>query len=239
MIFRKDSLKSMFCNKILALFSVFFVLGHFDLSAQESSFSKKIRFSLWAEMEVIPGDPNLSEKNGIYDYAISQIKSTCPFLMEGMVYGWDFSYTPSDSERNVEEFFELIPKVDYSYFNKKIHYTEPLIEDNKLYCWCEYDRNESEIQNYYLWDSIQNQKIGGRGYGALTDNAEGLKEAVTQAAKNAIREYYQGVIKTKPKEITGAVLIKSSPEIGLDAGRFSVKLDFLLENGKIVKYVTF
>lgn len=209
------------------------------LFSQVPSVIEHIRIPLWAEMDTIPGIDEYKDDAGLFDYSVSHIKQTCPFLIEGMVYGWDFVYTPSDKDRNVEEYFELIPRVDYSYFYGKIDYVNPLIEDNKLNCWCEYTRTADEVQNYYWWSSIQNPRIHGNGYGALSKGVEGVRDAVFDAAKNAVREHYRGFVKNKPKEITGGVFIKNPPLLGVDAGRYFVKLDFLLEYGRILEYIQF
>lgn len=224
-------------KKIIAI--IFFIMFCSVLAAQVPSVIEQIRIPLWAEMEVMPGSDEYKEDAKLFDYAVGHIKKVCPFFIEGMVYGWDFVYTPSDKARNVEEYFEFIPRVEYSYFDDKISYVYPMIDDNKLNCWCEYKRTADEVQNYYWWASINNPRIHGNGYGALDKGFEGVKDATVDAAKNAIREHYRGILRNKPKEITGSVFIKDVPLIGLDAGRYFVKLDFLLEYGKIVDYIQF
>ena len=64
---------------------------------------KKIHFPLWAELDAYP---ELAEAQDLqseqYDYPIKRIRQIAPFLVEGMVYGWEFSYTPYDKSRGVE-----------------------------------------------------------------------------------------------------------------------------------------
>ena len=40
-------------------------------------------------------------------------------------------------------------------------------------------------------------------------------------------------------EITGKVLIKDIPTIGIDNGKYVINLDFFLEYGKIIEYTVF
>jgi hypothetical protein len=47
------------------------------------------------------------------------------------------------------------------------------------------------------------------------------------------------LIKNKPQEITGSVLIKKMPTMGIDAGRYMIKLDFFLEYGRIKEYTEY
>ena len=201
----------------ISFFSIFFSFHSF---AQTPSVIRNIRLPLWAELDAYPG---LSEaqnlESGQYDYPIKAIKEVAPFLINGMVYGWSFSYTPSDKQRNVEEYLEVKELYNQSYILPGISYDSPWIQNNRLNCWCNFTRNEIQIQYYNLWTSIENPIIHGRGYGDLTSGFNGLLEASKNALKEAVRAYYRNLIKNKPKEITGKVLIKSLPTIGISSGR--------------------
>ena len=216
-----------------------------SLFAQSPSFLEKIRIQLWADLDVYPEyasavDENQG-KNGIFTYPINQIKDTAPFLINGMLYGWEFIYTPSDKARGVEEYFELIEIQPSSLIENQIVYSSPLveIEKNQFSCWCEYVRTKTQIQNYKMWSTITNPVIRARGYGPVDQGFEGIKLAAQDAIKTAVREYYRGKIKNKPKEITGSVLIRSEPLLGIDAGRYAINLDFFLECGRIKEYTSF
>lgn len=220
------------------VFLSFFIVS--VVFAQSSSLVRKIHFPLWAELDAYP---ELAEAQNLqaeqYDYPIKRIKQIAPFLVEGMVYGWDFSYVPYDKIRGVEELLEITEIVPSENFLKLITFSSVWLENERLNCWVTFMRDESQIQNYNLWNSIKNPVIHGRGYGKLSDGFDGIKNAAYDALKNAVREYYRAVIKNKPKQITGKVLIKSIPTIGIDAGKYVVNLDFFLESGKIVDYTVF
>ena len=172
-------------------------------------------------------------------------------------------YTPSDKTRGVEEFFEITPVRDdglsAQVFEENlvssrserlpealegqpafdIKYSSVWIEDNRFNCWVDYTRTDYEVQTYNLWASIQNPTIQGRGFGELSLGFEGIKQAAQDALKNAVRDYYRNTIKNKPKEITGRVLLRKTPMIGIDNGRYVIKLDFFLECGTIIEYTQF
>lgn len=174
-----------------------------------------------------------------YSYAISQIKEITPFLLNGMIYGWEFVYVPSDKARKVDEYFEIKVIQDIEKSTNQIVYSSPWVEDNRFCCWVNYERTDHQIQLYNLWASINNPSIQGRGYGSIEKGFDGIKEASEDALKNAVREYYRGKIKNKPKEITGKVLIRKNPVIGINQGRYVINLDFFLECGKIKEYSQF
>lgn len=211
-----------------------------SLRAQTPSIIQRIRIPIWAQLDAYPELADAQDiSQGEYDYPVKSIREVGPFLISGMVYGWKFSYTPSDKLRGVEEYLEIEEIIDFSFASSLITYAQPWIQNNRLNCWCEYTRSEAEVQNYYLWSSIQNPVTHGRGYGSITEGFDGIKSAAKDALKDAIRSYYRSVIKNKPKEITGQVLIRDIPTIGIVSGQYVINLDFFLECGKIVEYRAF
>ncbi len=215
------------------------VIGTIALNAQTPSIIQNIHIPLWAELDAYPsmiGEVDADPEAGQYAYPVKSLKEIAPYIIGGMVYGWEFYYTPSDKQRNVDEILEVTEIVSSEVLKGGIEYSSPWLQDNRLNCWCSYKRDASQIQNYYLWSSIQNPIVQGRGYGSVTLGFDGIKAAANDALKNAIRNYYRNLIKNKPKAITGKVLIRDLPQIGIDAGRYVINLDFFLECGKIIQY---
>lgn len=225
-----------------SVISLFLLLFCFLIFAETPSLVRHIRFPIWAEVDAYPGLEILEEEtdeNQPYSYAISRIKEISPFLVNGMVNGWEFTYVPSDKARHIEEFFEIKEIQGLEKTPNQIEYSSPWVEDNKFYCWIDYTRTEHQVQLYNLWSSINNPSIRGRGYGDLKNGFDGIKEASEDALKNAVRNYYRKLIKNKPREITGKVLIRKVPTIGINQGRYVINLDFFLECGTIKGYSQF
>lgn len=223
---------------ITVIFFLFFLSE--IISANSASQIKKIHFPLWAELDAYPElDEAQNLSANIYDYPISRIKKIAPLLIEGMVYGWEFSYTPQDNARNVKENLEITEIVPSDFFLQHITFSSVWLENERMNCWVTFERNESQIQYYNLWASIKNPVIHGRGYGKLSDGFDGIKNAAEESLKNAIREHFRAIIKNKPKQINGKVLIKEPPTLGIDAGKYVINLDFFLEYDKIVEYKVF
>ena len=207
------------------------------LFAQTPSVVRNIRLPLWAELDAYPGlELSSDENSGQFDFPVSQMRRIAPFIISGMVYGWNFVYVPYDKARGVEEYLEVTEIVSSDVIKGGIKYTSPWISDNNLNCWVEYVRTDSQVQTYNLWKSIQNPVIGGIGYASVEKGFEGIEEAAREALKDAIRNYYRKVIKNKPKEINGSVLIRDFPTLGITSGRYVINLDFFLECGRIVEY---
>lgn len=202
-----------------------------------------IRFHLWAPLDAYPDSETAikdSEK-GQFDFPISNMKEIGPYLIQGMIYGWRFSYTPGDKARGVKEYFELEPVHPEEVVEDQITYEYPWIseDNNRLNCWIRAKRTPAQENIARQWESINNPCIHGRGEGDVEKGFEGFKEGINRAVIDAIRDYYRNEIKNKPKEITGTVLIRRTPVIGIVNGKYSINLDFFLEKGRIIPYSIF
>jgi hypothetical protein len=214
------------------------LLTVFALSAVDFYPQNTIHIALWALRDALPGteDAALNPDNP-YTYSVKALRETAPFLIEGMVYGWEFSYTPSDIQRSVEEYFSFEPSFDLVQEDiQRIQYTKPWEENNKVNCWVDFPLSETMMLLRQQWSSVSYKRIKGRGYAPLANGFDGIKQASSEALKNAVREYARALMKNKPKEITGRVLVVNNPSIALNAGRYQIELDFFVELSTIVSY---
>ena len=228
-------------RKSIQLAALILVFGFYcaNCFAQLPSFTEKIRIPLWAEIDAYPGLEEAAKLED-YEYPVQEIKKIAPFIISGMVYGWKFVYVPYDKARGIEEYFEVTEINAEAFTNNynpnKIIYSSPWVDDTLLHCWCEYYRTNAEVQNYKAWSSITHPVIRARGYGSIKDGFEGIRTAAEDSLKAAVREYYRGITKNKPRQISGSVLIKNEPILGIDAGRYAINLDFFLECDTIKGY---
>ncbi len=232
--------------------------------SQVPSQHDQLRIAVWAELDAFPGlfgdengyeslseDPladgtSKEQKDGssltkldLFDTAVARTKQIAPFLLNGMINGWTFDYTPKDNLRGVSEFFELIPVRDFDEGINPITYHSPEPVDGKLYSWAYCSRTETQQISYERWFSITNPKVHGTGQGPVYAGMEGIRQAVAQAARNAIHEYWRRKIKNKPKEIMGKLLLVGDPRIYIKDGRYTVDLDFFMQTDKMVEYTQY
>ena len=210
-----------------------------NAAAQELSFQRKIRLPLWAQLDAYPGLEKPDYDAGVFDYAIRQMKAITPFLLNGMVYGWEFDYTPSDRLRGVPEYFEAKEIRSFEAESKKIFYEQPWFDQSKVHCWANFERDEGMVQSWNQWADVKNPRIMGIGGGKVSKGFEGIQEAAQNALKDAVRNYYRKILKNKPKQITGRVLINKIPAILINSGEYQLQLDFFLETGIIKEYQNF
>ena len=114
----------------LILFALIFFAN--NIYSQHEDFQKKIRIPLWAELDAYPGLAEAQDtSSGQFDYPINRLKTISPFLITGMTYGWNFTYTPYDKMRKVDEYFEVTPIAELSEKDGNIQYSKPWVQDNK------------------------------------------------------------------------------------------------------------
>lgn len=249
---------------IFSLILSFFLAG--TLYSQAPSQLDQLRIQVWADLDPIPGlfEEEADEKEGFtesnsdtkkentanekeyslkekifhqkFDFAINRTKEIAPFLMAGMLDGWAFEYTPYDKNRKVEEFWQLKEIVPFNAKINPLSFNSPKVEEDRLVSWVYCDRTQAQIDSYKAWNSIVHPHIHGKGSGNVQDGFKGIQDAVSEAAKNAVREYWRMYIKNKPKEISGKVLLIRNPRIYIKEGQYIVDLDFFMETDRIVLY---
>lgn len=254
----------------IASFSSFFCTGFISAQETEGSYgSRKILFQLTTQMDAFPElelregtdspfhdghiiDFSPAQKNDsviegyedkrkyLLDYSIDSLKTLAPFVLEGMIYGWNWEYTPSDKARKVKEYFEFSRIHEFSEEVNKISYLQPeIIDSTALRCWVKTERTELQYLSLREWNSVKIPRIHGIGSGSLEKDFDGIKEAVQNAIKDAVREYFRTTLKNKPKELTGRVLLTGTPQIFIKQGRYFAELDFFIETDKIIMYTSY
>lgn len=209
-----------------------------QLHAQAQEMSPLIRIQLWVPTEEEPSRMDTAREGETpYMPAIRNLKTIAPFMLEGMLYGWNVTYTPSDAVRKVDEYYECVPVTEVSIDDPAIEWTESEITDETTSCWLDYHRSDAQVQYRKWWNSVNITRIKGKGSAPISLGPEGIKQAVIDAAKAAIRSYLQKTEKNKPKEMTGSLLLADeSPRVYIDHGQYVADLDFFLYVDKIEKY---
>lgn len=222
---------------LVLLFLCFFQF----VSAQVMPGQQQVKFQVFTLAEGIPG---LEEKvdesqNGVYSLPISHLRQSIPYILEGILYGWNFTYTPSDKLRGVEEFFDFQPINTVKIGDPCISFSGYKVDESFFSCWISYDRTDEMMLYRKHWQSIYHPQIRGTGTASIYDGEEGFKASYAEAAKNALRSYARGIVKNKPKEITGKVLLSEAPLMSIRNGKYVVQLEFLLEIDEILPYSSF
>ncbi|MCR5290919.1 MAG: hypothetical protein K6E51_13085 [Treponema sp.] len=227
-------------RRIPLIIAILFFIIAIHAVSQEVTQAESIQILLWADLdaypEVMAEEKQKHPNDTVFSYPVRRLKQLAPYLITGMVYGWDFDYVPSDKMRAVEEFFEVKEKHPLGDDYKRIVYKTPWLQDNRMYCWVEFKRTPYMLSSLHSWESIVHPNIRGMGEGSVYDGFDGITQACQQAVKDAVRNYFRSIEKNKPKELRGSVLLRKIPRLVVDSGHYVVELDFFIETSTIIKY---
>lgn len=218
-------------NSRLAAFLLAFLLVHLAAFAEAP---RILRAPVWVYLEPVPGTP-VDETHP----PIENLRAVARFVMGGMVYGWRFSYTPSDRARGVNEEFSLTPIMEIARDDGRMTLDGIVPKYPRLSCWAEYVLDESHARWNSYWDSVLFVASSGRGSGERRDETDGIRAAYTRALLMSVREYGRKLEKNKPKEIVGELLLRDEPRLFSDEGQFVADVKVLVNIKEIVPYTAF
>jgi uncharacterized protein TP_0983 len=197
-----------------------------------------IRAPVWVFLEPQPGvmDNDTQGTRLPPRQALLELSKT---IMEGMVYGWKFSYTPFDKRRAVAEEFELEPLYSILPSDSRLSLTELRLQYPYLYCWAEYRVTDAIALHRTEWRRINYVTGKGSGSAERKLEIEGVRQAYREAALAAVRGYLRKNIKNKPKTVHGEMLIKDNPRLSVSGGKFTAELTIYLHIKEVVPYEIF
>lgn len=217
-------------KKLLILCAVCFC---FQLFSGENSF----RFELCADKDSYPAlEEHFEDEN---DYAKRRISELASLFVEGMTGGYSFVYVPSDKKRNIKEKFVISPLRPSVLQECKITFEKPVFDENTVKVWVRVKMSEDVARQYCAWRSLESERVSASGRGNVGDGFSGVKKAFEEALKSGVRAFYRTRVKNKPKEIRGKVLLRRAPLVGVDAGKYVLRLDFLLQTIRILEHTQF
>lgn len=199
--------------------------------------SSVTRIPVWVFLETTPGATNENARASMPPK--KALKEVSSFLLSGLVFGWEFSYTPYDKRRNVDEYFEIKPKYEIAITDEALTITDLTAAYPYLYCYAEYQADELVTKRQHTWKSISYKTVQGSGAGERSDEVKGIYDAYINATKDAVRRYARTITKNKPREVRGQLLIRNNPRLFMTSGRFNASLEMYIYMEKIIPYEVF
>jgi hypothetical protein len=160
-------------------------------------------------------------------------------LVSGMIFGWDFSYMPSDKARRVEESFVLTPVAMVPWGSPRLRVTETEVADTRLWARISYALDEQESRRRAAWDSNTAALSTGRGTAALQLGEAARTRALESAIRDAIRRSLDTRYLNKPREITGEVVLWTDPDVLARSGTYTTTVTIKLLVRELVPYRIF
>lgn len=236
MIFKTMTIRRICCFSFL-LCAASLLYGD-SYSGADTNEALIIRAPVWVFLESQPGvmDDDMQGTRLPPRQALTELSKT---VMEGMVYGWKFSYTPFDKRRQVEEEFELIPLQTIPSNDSRLSVTELRPQYPYLYCWAEYRVSGAAALHRTEWIRINYITAKGSGSAERKMEIDGVRQAYREAALAAVRGYLRKNIKNKPKSVSGEMLIKDNPRLYVSGGKFTAQLTVYLYIKEVIPYEVF
>jgi hypothetical protein len=211
-------------------------LGILLISTQSlcASPSERLFVDTWCELE-----PFVSLSG---DYPLSREKAAEILLEEarvaisGMIYGFSFSYTPSDAPRKVEDRFELKPLAEIPWGSARLAVLDMGKEEKRMSARIAYSLTDQESARRQSWGSNTIPMATGSGEASIMGGPGERLTALKEAVKNAVREHLRSRVYNKPREITGEALLWEGPETGMRSGSYVTRVKVRLRVDEIVPY---
>ncbi len=199
----------------------------------------QLSLRLWCEL-----DPMVQDSE---DYPLSdeearrRILEEARFLLSGMIYGFDFLYTPADARRGIEEEFTLAPVAEVLWSDPNLRITDAYLQDAFLFVKIYYDLEDFQVARRRAWASTAITASTGVGtHSVFTDPAPvGKRRALEEAMKQAIRNALRPVHFNQPREITGELVIWEQPRTVIRSGAYTTELTLKLRVKELRPYSLF
>lgn len=161
------------------------------------------------------------------------------YIVSGIVYGWDFSYTPSDAQRRVSERFQLQPTGEIPWGAPGLRVRDLKDAGGILYGQIDYTFSSEEEALLRTWGSFREARSSGAGSASIEDGTDGKLRSMEKAIHEAVRSYLRGRLPNRPREVTGAVALAGPPRVRIVAGEYEARLTVVIEIRNILQYLNF
>ena len=197
-----------------------------------------IEGDFWVEL-----DPAVQETETEYpltkEDAARRALEEARYVFSGIVFGFRFSYMPSDKNREVKEFFDIVPLFQIPWGDPNLSVRGTRREEDIYIIKIRYTPEVFLLYRLDGWRSNAIPRSAGLGTGNLFQGYKEKIAAVENGIKSAVRTYAQGKVFNKPREITGEAALEGIPYIIIDSGEYRAKVSVRLRNLDIIPYSTY
>jgi hypothetical protein len=161
--------------------------------------------------------------------AAKAVLAEAQWLFSGMVWGFDYVYTPSDRSRSIAELFRIQPRSPESAKGMALHAADARLEGTVLVVTVEYTPDSDERDEMASWKS-------GGAASQGTGSARSRRDAVTEASKAALRAYLREITHNKPREIRGSFAFAVFPRLFIRQGSWVAVIRMYARVDEILSY---
>ena len=193
----------------------------------------------WTERTVIAFDEGAGGTPKRTPVPIDRLLEEARYVFSGMIYGFSFAYTPSDTLRSVEEQFTIEPIAQIPWGDPGLTVMDTREAEDRVFVRIRYFLNEYQDPWISMWQSNTLPTNSAFGEAPLYRGPENRIEAINQGVKQAVRNYLRQRVYNKPKSITGEVVLQAPPRIVIKAGAYRATVDVKMKFEEVRPYSSF
>ncbi len=158
-----------------------------------------------------------------------RIAREAQYTLSGMIYGWDFSYTPGQAQRDIPETFTLSPIARVTRGAEGFTVRELRRVENTIWGQIRYSLSELERAQRSSWETVAAPRSSGVGHGELLLGWRGKEAALEDALRMALREHLRRRHPNRPLDAEGSIYLVAPPRIRTLAGRYEARVTVAIQ----------
>ena len=221
----------------LAVFACGVAILALPLAAEDSGYTgpdrSLLRAEFWADLTPVSG---VGDEWPVSDAtARARMLEEAAWAYSGLIWGFDFEYTPYDKTRGLAERFVLTPLGNLKPGSLSFAPGAPKASSDELRSFVEYKPSTALVQ---LMESyMQDPWKGSQGIGKADMNLgiKGRMAAYEDALRLAVRAYLQGLEPNKPRLVRGRVAFERAPTMAILGGFYTCQARARVMVGEILR----
>ncbi len=173
------------------------------------------------------------------DEIIRSLLHEAQYVFSGMVYGFNFVYTPADPARKVSDAFDLKLIAEIPWGDPRMSVLDTRTANGLFFARITYRPADFQVARWEAWQSNSNAHASGEGKASYLKGSPARRTAVEEAVKNAIRRYVSGRIYSRPREISGSLALLDAPRIIVQTGNYVATVRIALDVRSVKPYTVF
>jgi hypothetical protein len=202
--------------------------------AEEGEAGRRLRSEFWIDLKPVaavgdiwPLPPEKAERLMLEEAA---------WVFSGMIWGFEFSYTPLDQVRALSERFELRSLGSIAVGDSRLDSGDMRVAKDEVRSWIEYRPDPVTLAGMARHDIEPWRGTQGLGKADLVLGLAGRRAAYEDATREALRALLRSLEPNKPRLVKGRVVFERVPSITIAHGAYMVQARLRVEVVEILSY---
>jgi hypothetical protein len=204
-----------------------------------------LRSEFWADVEPVAG---VGEEWPVGpDEARRRILDEAAWVFSGMIWGYEFSYTPYDKTRALAERFDVLPIQSLAPGELSLAVesspasASPSLPDSldRFYSLAQYRPDAGLVSLMESYSSDPWQGAQGVGKADMDRGVKGRRAAYVDGLRAAVRSLLQGLEPNKPRLVKGRVVFDRPPSMAIIGGFYTAQVRARVMVTEAIPYAVF